>query len=410
MTSLSLLREDLVAAGIKNYSTWTAMPTIETRVARIYEIFKRHPVLGDEECAACLSLVRDPECCDSHVIIVQLFEQATAFMRSHGANFLLQGIKERGIDCQAVVCLHDRLRTLEVDLSSVEMQAYLTVALPWTTKVGRPDESLFAGLDLEPLQKAARYYSYPLLNEMDEVSPIEPSKVAIHAVWFNKNKPVDFLCDRGEDYFKKQFGMLFKEWGERCPEVQLNLWYDGAEIDEDVFDRSRKCLSEIVPSLQLRDIRELVKGEFSELFERARNFTYARVDLAKAAISVWGSSAPCSIVVDLDVLPMSLREIFCKQTWRNFSKCGFLMGKSPSGGQYPENGFTILNRDEEEAFGAYQAAFTEYISKSPVDCFEKRIDDVFSRFYPLVNDKLEAVRLRRCIKTVPMDPTGGSYF
>lgn len=236
----------------------------------------------------------------------------------------------------------------------------------------RPDETFsktFASLSADEQQilcEEAFYWENPFVYEVP-AHPVKPCEYSINLMWLNKNKLSeyhDFVMD--DRFFHETFAVPVARWAKASPGTRINIWIDGASTTKPgAAERSREAILKHLSGcehgdIQFRDFRKLeVVQKNPQIFSKDTHI-YFQVDLGRAiAADHILRNKECQFFVygDLDMEPLTCRQLFDKRTVNYLDDLGFVMAKGGMMGY--ENGFQILNGAHEKMMDSHRTVIID---------------------------------------------------
>lgn len=185
-----------------------------------------------------------------------------------------------------------------------------------------------------------------------------PKEYTINLMWINKKPDINqnFIYPaKDETELKQNFINKILKWAQKNQESKIVLWFDSQMISKNAIDNTRTIIDQEfakyrnkIAKVELRDIRDLsyVK-KYPEVFS-ADIPLYFRVDLLRviaAYCSILADKNLCFVYSDIDIEPLSKRQLFDRATLNNLSQYGIVMAN-----QYNlygfENSFQITTYNE----------------------------------------------------------------
>lgn len=227
----------------------------------------------------------------------------------------------------------------------------------------KPDETFaeqFHSLSTDQQQTlydSAFIYNNPFIYESSNPS-ITADQYSINLMWINKSKVPDdqkFLFGNGLSFKKREldfhnrFIKPASKWARTNPRSPINIWVDSEMATSQVIERSKVALETALEGtshgiIQFRDVRsmDVVRSNPRAFSEKIP--VRFRVDLLRAIAADYTlrqKETKFFVYGDLDMKPLSEKEIFDKRTVNFLNDFGFVMAKGGHLGF--ENGFQILN-------------------------------------------------------------------
>jgi hypothetical protein len=245
------------------------------------------------------------------------------------------------------------------------------------------------------LYDSAFVYKNPFIYEPSD-PPITADQYSINLMWINKKKvPEDqeFLfgngssCkERGLD-FHNRFIKPVSKWARTNPGSPINIWVDSEMATPQVIERSRIALETALEGtshgiIQFRDVRsmDVVRSNPRAFSEKIP--VYFRVDLLRAIAADYTlreKETKFFVYGDIDMKPLSAKQIFDKRTVNFLNDFGFVMAKGGHLGF--ENGFQILNGDNPQFMDSHRKVIidlsVEMTLEKPDEIQELQIYDTY---------------------------------
>lgn len=159
---------------------------------------------------------------------------------------------------------------------------------------------------------------------------------------------------------KESFTYKISRWADIHPGARINLWYDSALVTQQAQQKTFEMMKSISESrgvnLKLKDIRQLpiITTEIKDSPNETKNSLhpgtqlYYRVDLLKALIAdhmMSSAEEKYSVVLDIDVEPMTSQQMFDQRTLDYLSTNGYVFDRGS--GRF-ENSFFIFNKEKND--------------------------------------------------------------
>jgi hypothetical protein len=268
------------------------------------------------------------------------------------AKLLLQG-HPTDLVCQVA----ERLKHLGGELDSYHE---LWIQVAQGVKLNKTFEEQFNLLSKEKQQtlyKSAFIYNNPFIHEPAD-PPITANQYSINLMWINKNKispDQEFLFGNGATVkeqkadFYTRFIQPISNWAIANPGSRINIWVDGEMATKKAIKQSKTALEENLKGtshgeIQFRDVRSIEVVQSNPDAFSGNIPIYFRVDLLRAIAADYTlkqKETTFFVYGDLDMEPLSAKELFDQRTVNFLNEFGFVMAKG--GWLGFENGFQILN-------------------------------------------------------------------
>lgn len=210
---------------------------------------------------------------------------------------------------------------------------------------------------LRILYDSAFVYNNPFIHEPSD-PPITSDQYSINLMWINKNRmheDQEFLFGNGSSLkqreldFHSRFVKPVSKWARANPGSLINIWVDSEVATPQAIERSRIALESALEGashgiIQFRDVRSMDVVCANPLAFSEKIPVYFRVDLLRAIAADYtlqNKETKFFVYGDIDMNPLSAKEIFDKRTVNFLNDFGFIMAKGGHLGF--ENGFQILN-------------------------------------------------------------------
>ena len=211
------------------------------------------------------------------------------------------------------------------------------------------------------LYDSAFIYNNPFIQEPSD-TPISSDQYSINLMWINKNKipeHQEFLFGN-ESSFKEKFIDPVSKWAIKNPGSLINIWVDGELATQESIERSRIALELVLEDtshgvIQFRDVRSIDAVHSNPRAFSANIPIYFRVDLLRAIAADYTlrkKETKFFVYGDIDMDPLSGKELFDKRTINYLKEFGFVMAKGQTIGF--ENGFQILNGDNPQFMDSHR--------------------------------------------------------
>jgi hypothetical protein len=234
-------------------------------------------------------------------------------------------------------------------------------------KATKPDETfkeeflLLSSDQQRTLYDSAFIYNNSFIHEAAD-SPITADQYSINLMWINKNKipeHQEFLFGN-ESSFKEKFIYPVSKWAIRNPGSIVNIWVDSEMATSQAIERSRIALELALEGtshgiIQFRDARSIDVVHSNPRAFSANIPIYFRVDLLRAIAADYTlreKETKFFVYGDIDMDPLSGKELFDKRTVNYLNEFGFVMAKGGALGF--ENGFQILNGDNPQFMDSHR--------------------------------------------------------
>lgn len=207
------------------------------------------------------------------------------------------------------------------------------------------------------------YYS---MQEQDDSANLDYS---INLMWINRNLQTDQLYihpSPDKASFKENFLDNALKWGAVNNTAKVNLWYDGALISPEAVQNTKKMIALQslkhwrMASIELKNVRELPDVQRHPEVFSAKTPVYFRVDLLRACAAIHTVSIPQPtyfVYADIDMQPLSRKELFDKATLDKLKQYGIVMAHGGSHGF--ENGFQIISNQNPRLIKAMRTAIIQ---------------------------------------------------
>lgn len=238
----------------------------------------------------------------------------------------------------------------------------------------KPDEtfkeqfSLLSTDQQRTLYDSAFVYNNPFIHEPSEPS-ITADQYSINLMWINKNKVPEgqeFLFGNGVSFkereldFHNRFIKPVSKWARINPGSPINIWVDSEMATPQAIERSRIALESALEGtshgiIQFRDVRSMGVVRSNPQVFSEKIPVYFRVDLLRAIAADYtlrGKETKFFVYGDIDMKPLSAKELFDKRTINFLNDFGFVMAKGGYLGF--ENGFQILNGDNPQFMDSHR--------------------------------------------------------
>lgn len=206
------------------------------------------------------------------------------------------------------------------------------------------------------LYDSAFVYNNPFIHEPSN-PPITADQYSINLMWINKNKvPEDqeFLFGNGSSFkereldFHEKFVKPVSKWAKTNPGSPINIWIDSEMATSQAIKRSQTALEIALGEtshgiIQFRDVRsmDVVRSNPQVFSEKTPD--YFQFDLLRAIAADYTlrkKETKFFVYADIDMEPLSEKEIFDKRTVNFLKNFGFVMAKDDKLGF--ENGFQSI--------------------------------------------------------------------
>ncbi|MES2199601.1 MAG: hypothetical protein V4489_05500 [Chlamydiota bacterium] len=218
------------------------------------------------------------------------------------------------------------------------------------------------------LYEAAFIYNNPFIYESPDI-PVKANQYSVNLMWINNSKmPVNqkFLFGEGSTLrereldFKKRFIEPISQWAKANSGSDINIWIDSEMATSEAINRSRELLTRSLEGnphgmVHFRDVRciEVVRSN-SQVFSEKMPI-YFRVDLLRAIVAdhvLTNKETKFFVYGDIDMTPLSRKELFDKRTVNFLDDFGIVMKKG--GWLGFENGFQILNGENRQLMDSHR--------------------------------------------------------
>ncbi|MGK5593750.1 MAG: hypothetical protein ACSNEK_00130 [Parachlamydiaceae bacterium] len=242
---------------------------------------------------------------------------------------------------------------------------------------------------------AAFHHNNPYLFELAD-RKITPQEYSLNFLWINKtplSKEKTIFFGKGAteedaqlDFYKK-FILPIAKWIRKNPETPANIWIDSEMTPLEVVDRVNSFLQEELngashSGICFKDIRSLEVVQQNPDAFHAKIPVYLRVDLGKAIVAdhaMRNRHHQYFVLADLDVTPISRKNLFDKRTLEFLDDYGFVMAKR--GGFFYENSFQIFNSSNEQLIQSHRRVIIDstidWVLKCPGKINEQQIYDTY---------------------------------
>ncbi len=245
------------------------------------------------------------------------------------------------------------------------------------------------------LYDSAFVYNNPFICEPSD-HPITADQYSINLMWINKNRmPADqeFLFGNGSSSeereldFHNRFIKPVSKWAITNPGSYINIWVDSEMATTQAIEQSRIALENSLKGtscgvIQFRDVRsiDVVCANPKAFCEEIP--IYFRVDLLRAIAADYTlrkRETKFFVYGDIDMKPLSAKEIFDKRTVNFLNDFGFVMAKGGYLGF--DNEFQILNGDNQQFMNSHRKVIidlsVEMTLKMPKAIQEQQIYDTY---------------------------------
>jgi|GEM_PF-3837687 len=180
---------------------------------------------------------------------------------------------------------------------------------------------------------------YPFFASQHSAAP--PISYSINLMWVRKslNLKNKFIA---EDTEFEAIASSALSWMTGNPTARINIWYDGdsdkvsdTQVKDSVQHLKQRCLKEQghdIDTLEFKDIHLIQWGKtYHSLFYRPLPF-FCKIDLLKLYITremMWRQYRDHYVVyTDIDVTPMSMKELFDQKTISQLNTSGLVFAQS----------------------------------------------------------------------------------
>lgn len=187
------------------------------------------------------------------------------------------------------------------------------------------------------------------------------------------------------DLLNKYVDILSK-WRDQNREAVINLWYDSALVTEKSYYNTVRYLNRI--DVQLRDIRSLTNiPEYIEVSLCPTAQVYYRIDILKILVTdhMYSESYRYTVMVDMDVQPMTSKQLFDGVTLELLDKYGYLYTNTAL--IFFENSFSIFDTTNVRVKTVHREQMIDRIERIlHGDRWQFGYDTVYSAYNELIRE------------------------